>query len=435
MALRPVSNSADVRAPGFGIACVLALGLGACSEENGSGTPTDGSSSPSVTVPDGTGAPTDSASSPSQSPSGPTGTPMQTSGPEPGGSSTAPGGTATAGPSAEPNGSGGSGPSGPSPGGAGGMGPGNGGEGAGATAGGDGGATGPGTGGGAGGTGPTGEGDAGPNGEGGAAGADPNPISTECTRELLDGLTDDYFVALSAGDPSTLPLAANVKFTENAEETEIGTTDFWQNAGDVKHSQRALDTTACSVAAQAVVPEGNTDLPIALRIKIEAGEMTEIETIVVRQGDYTASFAVDSNPGRIIELAGEIGWHDEVPEGERATREELTGWVDKYFRAFPSGVCNVTAACRRLENGGGPDGGTFSCGDGAMCSQSIPAQPVLTPRVIIVDEVRGIAAGLTNFAFAGSSGHLDMHMVKMSGGEVHAVHAILRDTDGQSGWD
>jgi hypothetical protein len=26
-------------------------------------------------------------------------------------------------------------------------------------------------------------------------------------------------------------------------------------------------------------------------------------------------------------------------------------------------------------------------------------------------------------------------MMKMSGGEVHAVHAILRDTNGESGWD
>jgi hypothetical protein len=34
-----------------------------------------------------------------------------------------------------------------------------------------------------------------------------------------------------------------------------------------------------------------------------------------------------------------------------------------------------------------------------------------------------------------TTGHLDMHMMKMSGGEVHAVQAILRDTDGQSGWE
>jgi hypothetical protein len=56
------------------------------------------------------------------------------------------------------------------------------------------------------------------------------------------------------------------------------------------------------------------------------------------------------------------------------------------------------------------------------------------PRVIVVDELRGIAAGFTIFDFM-TTGHLDMHMIKMSGDQVHAVHAILRDTDGESGWD
>jgi hypothetical protein len=267
-------------------------------------------------------------------------------------------------------------------------------------------------------------------GDGGSDGDDPVEVSDgECTRELLDGLADDYFAALAAGDPSSLPLSASLKFTENAQEAEIGTTDFWMNAGEVAYSQRALDTEACSVAAQAVVPEGGMDLPIALRIKVEGGEMTEIETIVVRPGDYTASFAVASDPAAIIAIADEIGWHDEVPEGERATREELSGWIDTYFRAFPSGVCDVTGDCRRLENGGG----NFSCSTGASCSGD-GAGGTFVPRVIIVDEVRGIAAGLTIFDFM-TTGHLDMHMIKMSGGQVHAVHAILRDTNGQSGWD
>ena len=271
---------------------------------------------------------------------------------------------------------------------------------------------------------------AGSSGSGGGAGTGGAP-SGECTRELLDGLLDDYFAALSAGDPSTLPLATNVKFTENAQAGQIGMTDFWKNAGDTKYSQRALDTTACSVAAQAVIPESGKDLPVGLRIKVVAGKMTEIETIVVRPGDYTASFAVDSNPAAIIDIADDIDWHDEVPQAERATRPQLTSWIDKYFRAFPTGVCNVTSACRRLENGGG----NFSCGTGASCSANTPTTGgEFVPRVIVVDEVRGVAAGFTIFDYQ-TTGHLDMHMIKMSGGQVHAVHAILRNTDGKSGWD
>lgn len=239
-------------------------------------------------------------------------------------------------------------------------------------------------------------------------------------------MADAYFAALSAGDPSSLPLADGVKFTENAEVVDIGSTDFWKNAGDTKYSQRALDTTACTVAAQAVIPEGTTDLPVGLRLKAEAGKLTEIETIVVRQGDYTASFAVDSQPAAIIAISDQIGWHTEVPEADRATREQLSAWIDKYFSVFPNGVCDVTPDCKRLENGGG----NFSCGP--SCSGS--SNTGFEPRVIVVDEVRGITAGFTIFDFQ-TTGHLDMHMAKMSGGQVHAVHAILRNTDGKSGWE
>jgi hypothetical protein len=249
--------------------------------------------------------------------------------------------------------------------------------------------------------------------------------SDECTRALLDGLLDDYFVALSAGDPSSLPLAADLKFTENAQETDIGTTEFWMNAGDTKYSQRLLDTEACSAAAQAVIPEDGMDLPVGLRIKVVASEITEIETVVVRPGDYTASFAVPSNPDAIIAISDDIGWHEEVPEPERATREELISWIENYFRAFPNGVCDTTSACIRLENGGG----NFSCGN--SCSGGSGS---FEPRVVIADVERGIAAGFTIFDFM-TVGHLDMHMMKMSGGQVHAVHAILRDTNGQSGWE
>lgn len=275
-----------------------------------------------------------------------------------------------------------------------------------------------------------GGGGAGGSPSGGVGGGGGGAPSGECTRALLDGMLDGYFKALAAGDPSTLPLSDDVKFTENAKASAIGTTAFWMNAGETKYSQRALDTVACSAAAEAVIPEDGTDLPVAVRIRVEGGQLTEIETIVVRPGDYTASFAVPSNPAAIIAIADDVGWHDEVPQAERATRQQLTGWIDKYFRAFPAGVCNVTSACRRLENGGGD----FSCGAGASCATNTPANPVFEPRVIVVDEVRGIAAGFTIFDYQ-TTGHLDMHMMKMSGGQVHAVHAILRNTNGESGWD
>jgi hypothetical protein len=258
---------------------------------------------------------------------------------------------------------------------------------------------------------------------GAGTGAGGSGTAGECTRDLLRTTLDAYFEALAAGDPSSLPLADNVKFTENGEEMEIGSGGLWTTAGTVVYSQSALDTENCMSATDAVVPDGNTDIPVALRLRLEGGQITEVETIAVRQGDYS----VASNTNAIVTMGDAIGWEDPVAEADRATRDELTSWMNKYYRLFPQGVCNVTSDCTRLENGGG----SFSCSAGAGCSAQDPGpgDNALTPRLILADEVTGIGVGFTMF-----QSYTDMHMFKMKGGQVYAVHAILAAASG-SGWD
>lgn len=257
------------------------------------------------------------------------------------------------------------------------------------------------------------------NGSGGGGG------SEECTRDLLEGTLDAYFVALEAHDPSTLPLAASVKFTENADEVEIGTAGLWTTAGAVVHSQHGVDVDECTIAAHAVIPDGSTDVPVAVRIKVDAAEIIEVETIVARPGDYQQ---VTSNPDQIVEMAGDIGWDVAVPEAQQNTRDEIIAWMEKYFSLFPQGVCNVVDSCIRLENGGG----YYDCGGPSTCSpnQPGPGDNNLPSRLILADVEMGIGIGHTIY-----TGHTDMHMFKMIDGEVYAVHAVLSQTGGESGWD
>jgi hypothetical protein len=296
---------------------------------------------------------------------------------------------------------------------------GSGGTGGGASSGGAGAGSSPG----AGGATPSGGSDSGGSPSGGdGAGGGGNPA--ECTRELLKSTLDAYFDALQTHDPSTLPLSDSVKFTENAEESEIGSAGLWMTAGAVKYSQSALDVEECTVAAHSVVPDGSTDVPVAVRIKLENAGITEVEMIVARMGDYAA---VASNTGAIISMGATVGWDDPVPEAEQNTHDELVAWMNKYFRKFPQGVCNVTSDCRRLENGGG----NFSCGAGASCAADPgPNDSNLPPRLLFGDPETGVGAGLTVY-----QDHVDMHMFKMIDGEVHAVQAILSHTDGETGWD
>jgi hypothetical protein len=53
----------------------------------------------------------------------------------------------------------------------------------------------------------------------------------------------------------------------------------------------------------------------------------------------------------------------------------------------------------------------------------------MTPRVLLGDPETGIGVGMTMFM-----GNTDMHMFKMVGGQVQAVHAILGAAT-SSGWN
>ncbi|HXU00935.1 MAG TPA: hypothetical protein VN903_08085 [Polyangia bacterium] len=268
----------------------------------------------------------------------------------------------------------------------------------------------------------------GSSGRGGSAGGGGSGTggASACTRDLLRNTITAYFTALAAHSASTLPLASNVKFTENGKVMTVGQ-GLWATAGAVKYAQSALDVETCSSATHAVVPDGNMDIPVALRLKLQNQMITEIETIAVRPGDYKLSgqtFA--SNPAAIISANNTIMWETPPAAAQRNTRAELIAWMDKYFRMFPRGVCNTVSSCRRLENGYG----NFVCTDGGTsCAAGMPTgTPVMDPRILIADPDNGIAVGMTMFM-----GNTDMHMIKMYGGQVYAVHAVLGGAT-SSGW-
>jgi hypothetical protein len=184
----------------------------------------------------------------------------------------------------------------------------------------------------------------------------------------------------------------------------------------------AFDTEQCTAVAQAVVPDGTTPIPVALRLKLEKQKISEIEMIAVRDGDYMLASDTDA----LSASAQTVHWQDIVPADQRNKRDELAAWMEKYFRLFPRGVCNTTSDCKRIENGGG----SFNCSAGASCAASAPGpnDRALEPRLILVDVETGVGVGFTMF-----QSNTDMHMFKMYGGKVYGVSAILAKAD-SSGW-
>jgi len=278
---------------------------------------------------------------------------------------------------------------------------------------------------GAGSGGSVGSGGAGVTAAGGSSGA--GGTGAGCTRELLKSTVDAYFTALRGHSASALPLASNVKFTENGKVLKVGQDGLWKTAGALKFAITAFDSDGCNSASEAVVPDGSMDIPFSLRLKLQGQQITEIETIAVRPGDYKVNgSAFASNTGAIIMSDTSVHWADTVPAAQRNTVQEITAWMDKYFKVFPAGVCNAASSCKRLENGGG----SFDCSAGASCSSGPGSgTPVIKSHIIFADVETGIGIGFDNFM-----GNCDMHMFKMYGGMVYAVHAILGACS-STGWD
>ncbi|HKP55917.1 MAG TPA: hypothetical protein VJV78_04330, partial [Polyangiales bacterium] len=249
-----------------------------------------------------------------------------------------------------------------------------------------------------------------------------------CTRESLKETVDKYYVALAAHDPAMLSKADNVKFTENGKAMMLGEGGLWKTAGMLKYKHTALDTQLCSSVSESVVPDGSMDVPVGLRLKVQDQKITEIETIVVRPGDYKVfGSTFPSNTNAIAASKDRVKWEEVVPMDKRNTREEIQGWLDKYFKVFPKNGCHLADDCQRLENGGG----SFECSAALSCDENaMPSgRGTLVPRTFVVDTELGIGVGFTMFM-----GNTDFHMIKMYGGEIHAVHAILGAAS-SSGWD
>jgi len=190
----------------------------------------------------------------------------------------------------------------------------------------------------------------------------------------LSELLDEYYAALAAGDPGRLPLAADVRFTENGQQIAIGT-GLWATAAGA--TATAADSRPVTVSEEAYGPggtagqvagwgmvaeggEGGQDALLGVRLKTTGRVISEIETLVVRR----APFGRDTFPASLRERSAAMA--EVLEPAERGTREDLVkaanGYLDGVSRD-DADLMPVADDCVRVENGLrtvlNPDGAGF----------------------------------------------------------------------------
>ena len=269
---------------------------------------------------------------------------------------------------------------------------------------------------------------------------------TDCDRACLAGVMTAYLDSLVAHDPKKAPLAANVRFTEDAKQLAVGE-GLWKTATKLRPFRTDfLDSATGAAATHAVVEENGMPVLLAARLKVVDRRITEVETIAVRSREEGALFAPDAlaQPSPAMVMA--------PPASALMSRDAMAEMALRYpaglkVGSFEKSDVPFAPDAYRLENGvrmAGP-GCTFrppSCEN--MRSQQLPTLAGIVAHVVAVDEQNGTVLLWMDFGPGSLPGPpnaaprslVTFEAFKVYGGQVHAVEAMFEgmSPNTPSGW-
>jgi hypothetical protein len=150
-----------------------------------------------------------------------------------------------------------------------------------------------------------------------------------------------------------------------------------------------------------------------VRLKVDNGKVSEIETIVNRQGELFFS------PQGVLDTKDQ-DWESILPPAQRSTREYMNDAANKYFESFlldPAVEAPFATPCDRWEGGVSTTTTTHDCSP-----KSLGIKMTHTfRRFPIADLEAGIAAGFVNF----TGGLPDVHMFKIRNGKIDWIQAVF----------
>jgi hypothetical protein len=227
----------------------------------------------------------------------------------------------------------------------------------------------------------------------------------DCDRVCLNGFADQALAAFVTHDPSRLPLARQVKYTENGQVLQLGD-GLWGTAtavGDYKIY--ADDPQAGQVMFMGVLQENGAPVILNLRLKVELKRITEIEVVVARK--EAGSIARPENL-----VAPNPFFAEDVPPDQRRSRQNMIAIANSYFSAIEKGHASYVPFdkdCNRIESGvqttnnPNPNQGTsntvlgLGCADQIKTGQFQADSLIRDRRFLLVDEERGLVLVSTFF--------------------------------------
>jgi hypothetical protein len=287
-----------------------------------------------------------------------------------------------------------------------------------------------------------------------------------CDRACLTALADSYLAALVAHDPKKVPLAEHVKFVENVTAMKPGE-GLWKTASALPATFKIYvpDPVSQEVGFLGVLQENGMPVELALRLKLENGEITEAEHLVAR-GLNERNLPNLQTPRAVFSAS--------VPAAQRNARADMRKIGASYYDALDDNdgsKAPFADDCVRRENGmqttsnpppktPGGIGSTGALGCAAQLDTGTfqYIDKIDNRRVEIADPETGLVMGFSHFHHSMKQkfvtiknvpgvDKIDMnfdafdlpaaHIFKVSGGKIHEIEAMgfRADYNSKTGWE
>ena len=255
----------------------------------------------------------------------------------------------------------------------------------------------------------------------------PTVFAQQCDRACLTGMMTQFINAVVAHDSSKLPLAENVRYTEDSRNARLGQ-GIWQSVTAAgKFRQDYIDTRKQVAAAHVLLHEGEPQVLYSVLLHVAGMKIAGIETLVQRVGA--------GGKFQPTELGAPIrGMNNPIPAGMKHSRDEMI----RIALTYPEG----------LRVGNFTDGGTPFADDAyrvengvitadqtdprrRMYEQNIIVHPGIIASVAAVDEENGTVLLWMNFGHTGDSYGVGNALVtfeafKVWGGKIRSVNAFFK---------
>ena len=178
------------------------------------------------------------------------------------------------------------------------------------------------------------------------------PVPDACDRACLEGMVNTYLSALLKHDPTALPMAADVKYTENQDLVKMGD-GLWRDAEQVSNYKiYASDPERGQVGFMGAVKGSGSWTMIALRLRVIAKRIVEVEAILPGRVANAAAFGFGDAAAKLT--TPRAAFAQALASSERRDRSVLINAADLHYEGVERGngdIVPFSDECIKIENG------------------------------------------------------------------------------------